>query len=60
MPDDELVDWVEVYEADDGWRWRAKAANGEVVAQGESYTERGSALELVTELFPDVPVRVED
>jgi len=26
------------------WRWRVKAANGEIVAQGESYTRKRDAL----------------
>lgn len=34
----------EVYEDVSGqWRWRLKAANHEVVAQGEAYTTRQSA-----------------
>jgi uncharacterized protein YegP (UPF0339 family) len=36
----------EVYEDKaGGWRWRLKAANGEIVAQGESYTSRSNARE---------------
>lgn len=27
------------------WRWRLKAANGEIVSQSEGYTHRGSALD---------------
>lgn len=34
---------VEVYRADDGWRWRIRAANGNVVAEsGEAYHRRGA------------------
>jgi uncharacterized protein YegP (UPF0339 family) len=34
----------EVYEdKSGGWRWRLKAANGEIVASGESYTSRSGA-----------------
>lgn len=29
---------LSVYRSRDGWRWRIKAANGEIVAQGENYT----------------------
>jgi len=30
-----------VYKSEDGWRWRLKAANGEIVADsGEAYTRR--------------------
>lgn len=34
----------EVYRARDGWRWRLKAANGRVVAVGESYTRERDAI----------------
>ena len=34
---------VEVYKAKDGWRWRAKARNGRVIAVGEAYTRSHSA-----------------
>lgn len=38
-----MVD-IEVYEAEDGWRWRLAAANGEIVADsGEAYTTRHDA-----------------
>lgn len=33
-----------VYQDDTGaWRWRLRAANGEIVAIGEAYTRRGDA-----------------
>ena len=36
---------AEVYMDEAGeWRWRVKAANGEIVAQGESYTREHDAL----------------
>lgn len=34
----------EVYQAPDGWRWRLKAANSEIVASGEAYKRRQGAL----------------
>lgn len=35
---------VEIYRAKDGWRWRAIAANGELVsAPGEAYSKKGNA-----------------
>lgn len=34
----------EVWEAKDGWRWRLKAGNGEVVATGEAYSSRSAAV----------------
>lgn len=33
----------EVFEAADGWRWRLRAANGEIVAASESYTSKRDA-----------------
>jgi uncharacterized protein YegP (UPF0339 family) len=39
-----MASQFEVYEDKaGGWRWRLKAANGEVVAQGESYTSKSHA-----------------
>jgi len=36
---------AEIYEDVAGqWRWRVKATNGEIVAQGESYTRQPDAL----------------
>ena len=37
-----------------GWRFRLVAANGEVVAQGESYTRRADALRAVRRLKSEV------
>ena len=34
----------EVYQAADGWRWRLKSANGEIVASGEGYVRKAGAL----------------
>jgi hypothetical protein len=32
---------ITVYRAEDGWRWRARAANGEIVSEsGEAYENR--------------------
>jgi uncharacterized protein YegP (UPF0339 family) len=36
---------VEVYEAEDGWRWHVKAANGRIVAEsGEAYASESNAV----------------
>lgn len=35
---------AEIYEAKDGWRFRIKAGNGEVVATGEAYSSRDGAV----------------
>jgi uncharacterized protein YegP (UPF0339 family) len=35
---------VTVYRAQDGWRWRARAANGEIVSEsGEAYENKSYA-----------------
>lgn len=33
----------EVYPSGDAWRWRLRAPNGEIVAQGEGYTRKSQA-----------------
>ncbi len=33
----------EVYESKNGYRWRLKAGNGEIVAIGEEYTSKDGA-----------------
>ena len=33
----------EVYPAQDGWRWRLRAANGRIVATGEAHTRKADA-----------------
>ncbi len=35
--------YAEVYRADDGFRWRAVAGNGEIVAEGESHPREQDA-----------------
>ena len=45
---------AELYRADDGWRFRIKAENGEIIAQSEAYTRlsdaESTALRLATEV----------
>jgi uncharacterized protein YegP (UPF0339 family) len=51
------VEVVEVYCDEAGeFRWRAKAANGEVVATSESYTRMNDAYRAARDTFPDAPV----
>lgn len=33
----------EVYESKNGYRWRLKAGNGEIVATGEEYADKAGA-----------------
>ena len=33
----------EVYHAKDGWRWRLKAANGRIIANGEAHPRKADA-----------------
>jgi uncharacterized protein len=34
----------EIYEAKEGFRWRLKAGNGEIVATGEAYETKAGAV----------------
>ena len=50
---------IELYPSSDGWRWRWKAGNNEIIAQGESHpSEDGArrAAERVRENSPEVPI----
>lgn len=48
---------VEVYMGEDGYRWRALGANGEIVAEGEAHTTRGDAERAASGVLPGVPVK---
>lgn len=37
----------EMYKSGDQWRWRLKAANGEIIASGESYTTKQNCLNAI-------------
>lgn len=49
---------VQVYKRDDGWRFRAKAGNGEVVAIGEAYKSKRDAVAAAEAIAGDAPVEV--
>lgn len=34
----------EVYQSKDGWRWRLRAANSQIVATGEAHTRKADAI----------------
>jgi uncharacterized protein YegP (UPF0339 family) len=57
---DTNVNEVEIYKADDGWRWRAKAGNGEIVATGESHGTAADAQRAAMGVFPAVPCFLAD
>ena len=48
---------VEVYRGSDGWRWRAIARNGEIVATGEAYSRKWSAKRAASKVFPGWDLR---
>lgn len=51
------VQGIEVYTGKDGqWYWRARAANGEIVAEGEGYTRQDDARKGAGEVFPGIPI----
>jgi uncharacterized protein YegP (UPF0339 family) len=44
---------ITVYQAEDGWRWRARASNGEIVSEsGEAYENKSYALEAARRFGP--------
>jgi len=45
---------IEVFKADDGWRFRVKGANGEIQASGESYTSHADAERGVNDLIKTI------
>lgn len=48
----------EIYEAGDGWRWRLKATNGEIVADSaEAYASKWNAKRAVRRLSRGVEVQ---
>lgn len=48
---------IEIYEGEDGqYYWRGRAANGEIVAQGEGYVEHGGAVDGAHKVFPGVEI----
>jgi uncharacterized protein YegP (UPF0339 family) len=53
---------IRVYRAIDGWRWRAEAANGEVVSEsGEAYENKSYAVEAARRFGPpDAEIQVEE
>ena len=53
---------ITVYRAQDGWRWRARAVNGEIVSEsGEAYENKSYALEAARRFGPaDAEIEVED
>jgi uncharacterized protein YegP (UPF0339 family) len=53
---------ITVYQAEDGWRWRARASNGEIVSEsGEAYENKSYALEAVRRFGPaDAEIEVDE
>lgn len=50
---------AQVFQRWDGWRFRIKGGNGEVIATGESYSRKADALAAVAALVPEgTPVEV--
>lgn len=48
------TDRLEVYEADDGWRWRRVAANNRVLCTGEAHTREADADQASMRACPDL------
>lgn len=52
---------IEVFTAKDGWRWRLRSTNGEIVTQSEGYPTKDHAIRGVSALkramiFPKVEI----
>jgi len=48
---------VEVYQGPRAtWRWRARAANGEIIATGEGYVSKWNAKRGARRAFPGAPI----
>lgn len=53
------VTQTEVFEGEDQqWYWHGKAANGEIVAQGEGFNTRENATRAAEDAFPGIPCSV--
>ena len=59
---DQFVDFIELYrDVKQGWRWRAKSNNGQIVADSsEAYVNRDDAEEAAKEIFPNNEIRTFD
>jgi uncharacterized protein YegP (UPF0339 family) len=44
---------AQVFQRDDGWRFRIKGANGEVIATGEAYKAKRDAIAAARALVPE-------
>jgi hypothetical protein len=53
---------ITAYRAQDGWRWQAQTASGEIVSEsGEAYEDKVYALEAARRCGPaDAEIEVED
>lgn len=48
---------IEVYEGEDGqYYWRGRAANGEIVDQGEGYVKHSGAVDGASKVHPGVEI----
>lgn len=52
-----MSEYVEIYKADDGWRWRLKGANHQIMATGEAYTTKWGVRRAVKKIRPHSMVR---
>jgi uncharacterized protein YegP (UPF0339 family) len=47
-------DELDVFKAEDGWRWHRKAGNGEVISEGEADTREEDAWRAAYRANPDL------
>jgi len=55
----ELDDVVEVWKAEDGWRWRRQARNGDIVSEGgEGYNNKGDGIDAAKRVNPGIEIDI--
>lgn len=55
------LDYAEIYKDDHGeWRYRIKASNHEIIAEGESYKNRQDMVDVLALHFPTAAINLRD
>ena len=55
------LDYAEIYkDTDDQWRYRIRASNHEIIAEGESYKNRQDMVDVLALHFPTAAINLRD
>jgi len=55
------LDYAEIYKDDQGeWRFRVRASNHEIIAEGESYKNRQDMVDVLELHFPTAAINLRD